>query len=162
MSFARVAVKGMWPVVAAVCAMLAARGVRAVDASGQAPGVKMPGTSLVVRSMMGRDLFDAYCVPCHGRAGQGNGPAAGNLAVRPADLTTIAISQGGVFPRDRIRALIAGTGALAPSHLSGDMPVWGEVFRGLDPNEKLNQIRVSNIADYIASLQVQHKTGALP
>lgn len=34
----------------------------------------------------GKDLFVTACVPCHGPAGQGNGPAAASLERKPANL----------------------------------------------------------------------------
>ncbi len=34
----------------------------------------------------GRDLFAEHCVACHGVGGRGDGPAAANMAIKPADL----------------------------------------------------------------------------
>jgi hypothetical protein len=35
------------------------------------------------------------------------------------------------------------------------MPVWGPIFKGLDPNDRLNQVRIDNIIGYVASLQAK-------
>ena len=47
----------------------------------------------------GRQEFNTYCVPCHGRSGIGDGVAASALKKPPADLTRIAFRRGGRFPR---------------------------------------------------------------
>jgi len=36
----------------------------------------------------GRELFDGNCVTCHGRLGQGDGPAAGTMNPRPRNFTS--------------------------------------------------------------------------
>ncbi len=43
----------------------------------------------------GQEIYTSLCENCHGRYGRGNGPLAGNLERRPADLTT------GSWPGDR-------------------------------------------------------------
>jgi mono/diheme cytochrome c family protein len=120
-------------------------------AQGQATAHKPP--PLVLQSMAGRDLFDFYCAPCHGRDGKGHGPIARALTSAPADLTAIAAANSGIFPREDVRAMIVGERALVPAHGEQNMPVWGPIFRGLDPNDTRNRTRVSNIVAYITSLQ---------
>lgn len=56
----------------------------------------------------GRALYDQYCASCHGRDGAGDGPSAGALTKRPADLTRIAERNGGVFPTIRVMSVIDG------------------------------------------------------
>lgn len=41
--------------------------------------------ALTIESLTGMDTFVAYCAPCHGRAGAGDGPVAPALRTRPAD-----------------------------------------------------------------------------
>jgi len=41
----------------------------------------------------GQILFQTYCTTCHGRDGQGNGPAAAGLNPRPADLTAAHVDD---------------------------------------------------------------------
>ena len=50
---------------------------------------------------------------------------------------------------DHIRSAAAAVDA----HGQTDMPVWGAVFRGLDPNDTLTGIRIENLVTYLASLQ---------
>ena len=33
------------------------------------------------------------------------------------------------------------------------MPVWGAIFRGLDPNDTRTEIRIENLVEYLQSLQ---------
>jgi len=106
--------------------------------------------------MYGRDLFEFYCAPCHGRDGRGSGPVASALKRTPADLTMIARKNGGEFPRARVESSVTGSGEpLTPAHGSSDMPVWGPIFRGLDTNDAANKVRVANIVDYIETLQAR-------
>jgi mono/diheme cytochrome c family protein len=110
---------------------------------------------LILGSLAGHDLFEFYCATCHGRDGTGNGPAAGALRVPPPDLTTLAQRNGGTFPRAHVTALVTGDGDIPPAHGSRDMPVWGPIFRGLDPNDRLNRVRIDNIVEYLAAIQTK-------
>ena len=106
--------------------------------------------------MHGRDLFEFYCASCHGRDGKGSGPVVPALKARPPDLTTIALRNRGTFPTERVSALVTGDATLpTPAHGSKDMPVWGPIFRALDPRSKVNEIRVSNIVAHLESIQVK-------
>ena len=123
-------------------------------AFGQSTGPKNP--PLVISSMAGRDLFESYCASCHGRDGKGSGPVAPALKTSPPDLTTLTrrTGAGGTFPRARVESFVTGTGdRLTPAHGSTEMPVWGPIFRGLDPRDATNKVRISNIVSYIESLQ---------
>jgi mono/diheme cytochrome c family protein len=62
----------------------------------------------LIRSVEGPDLFRAYCAPCHGVDGKGAGPAAPALRVKPPDLTLLARSNRGPFPKVRVRQMIMG------------------------------------------------------
>jgi mono/diheme cytochrome c family protein len=122
--------------------------------SGQTTGPKNP--PLVISSMYGRDLFEFYCATCHGRDGKGAGPVTSALKAPPPDLTAIAARSGGTFPTGRVAAFITGEqDRMPPAHGSKDMPVWGPIFRALDPNDKLNRVRIENIVGYIESMQVK-------
>ena len=123
-------------------------------ASAQTTGPKNP--SLVISSMYGRDLFEFYCASCHGRDGHGSGPAVPALRVAPPDLTTIATRNGGTFPHARVESFVTGDrDQLTPAHGSKEMPVWGPIFRGLDPNDTMNKVRVANIVGYIESIRAK-------
>ena len=75
------------------------------------------------RARSGRTLFVANCVPCHGPAGRGDGPAAANLEddwgqpAIPTDLTQQSIKSGPEL-RDLYRVLVTGlNGTPMPSFL---------------------------------------------
>jgi mono/diheme cytochrome c family protein len=110
---------------------------------------------LIIGSVHGRDLFEFYCASCHGRDGKGGGPAAGALRVPPPDLTTIAARNGGVFQKARVEAFVTGERDMPPVHGSREMPVWGPMFTGLDPNDRINRVRIATVVDYIASIQTK-------
>lgn len=103
----------------------------------------------------GKAMFDSYCAACHGTGAKGDGPAASELKTPPTNLTLLAKNNHGEFPKDHLWAILQ-FGAKAPAHGSSDMPVWGALFRGLDPNDpgKVNQ-RIQNLVDYIQTLQVK-------
>jgi mono/diheme cytochrome c family protein len=131
-------------ILAAVCAL---------SASIAGRQARSPET-LVLKSTYGADLFRFYCASCHGATGQGvkavsaRGPA-------PPDLTTLARHNNGVFPRDRVRETITfGKNATAISaHGTAGMPVWGVIFRGLEPSDTMTQIRIENLVRFIETLQ---------
>ena len=109
--------------------------------------------TLTLESLTGRDSFNRYCASCHGVDGRGGGPVASALRNRPPDLTTLARREGG-FPRERVFAFVEGTNRLSLTHGSGDMPVWGRTFRGLDSSEARIKVRLDNLVAYVESLQL--------
>ena len=123
-------------------------------AIAQTTGPRVP--PLVIHSLAGRDLFDFYCATCHGRDGKGNGPVVAALKVPPPDLTRLARGNGGAFPRRQVEMFVThGVPMLVPAHGTSDMPVWGPVFRGLDPSDTSVKVRIANVVDYIASMQAK-------
>jgi cytochrome c553 len=108
----------------------------------QAPAVPAPAGPAPV-SVNGDALFHTYCATCHGASGRGDGMMAGELRRPPPDLTTFASRNGGVFPSERVRAIVDGTGVA--SHGDRDMPVWGDVFKrrgagGADAGARIDAI----------------------
>src|SRR5690242_19375774 len=81
----------------------------------------------------GKAMFKEYCATCHGVAGKGDGPAMDATKKRPADLTQLARKNGGTFPEVHVMNFITGDDVLA-AHGTRDMPVWGTLFRSLDPD----------------------------
>ncbi len=76
----------------------------------------------------GRAHFMANCAVCHGDSAKGNGPMAGGLTKAPADLTLIAMRNGGTFPRARVMSTVDG---YARSDMAGPgMPEFGELLMG--------------------------------
>jgi mono/diheme cytochrome c family protein len=98
-------------------------------------------------------MFKSYCATCHGAAGKGNGPAAAALKKPPADLTTISARNGGKFPEAQVNRTIMGLDAL-PSHGTTEMPIWGPLFRSLEPNDRsAAELRARNLTEYLRSIQ---------
>jgi mono/diheme cytochrome c family protein len=111
---------------------------------------------LVIRSLVGRDLFDFYCASCHGRDGKGNGPVASALKVPPPDVTLLAQRNSGTFPGERVQAFVTNDGdGVTSAHGTSDMPVWGPVFRALDSSDARVRVRIASIVAYIESIQVR-------
>jgi mono/diheme cytochrome c family protein len=108
---------------------------------------------LVIPSMSGGDLFRFYCASCHGPEGKGDGPVAPALTRRPPDLTAIARRNGRRFPTERIEGFVTGNRQPTLAHGSADMPVWGPIFKALDPQERMNRIRIENVVAFIESIQ---------
>lgn len=103
----------------------------------------------------GKAMFTSYCAACHGPAGKGDGPAASELKVAPADLTQLAKNNNGKFPADHVRSIL-DFGAKAPAHGTNDMPVWGTLFRALDQNDHVKvNLRIRNLVEYIQTLQAK-------
>ena len=110
-----------------------------------------------VSPLSGEKMYLSYCAACHGTDGRGTGPAATAMKTQPADLTTLAKSHGGVFPKLHVSNTILGDTAAPQAHGSKDMPVWGSLFPSLcggRPTAKAEtQMRASNLTDYVESLQ---------
>ena len=136
--------------VAVGCVVVCAWGLTATAASGQRTGPSTP--PLVIESMYGPDLYRLYCATCHGRDARGGGPAASALKVPPPDLTVLARRQKGVFPAFEVETIIRG-GTAVTAHGSDEMPVWGPIFRALDPSDARVKTRIANLVAYIASIQ---------
>jgi len=108
---------------------------------------------LVIPSLSGSDLFRFYCASCHGRDGTGDGPVAAALTRRPPDLTLMARRNGGRFPTDRVEGFVTGNREPTLAHGSAEMPVWGPIFKALDPHDRMNRIRIQNMVAFIESIQ---------
>jgi len=107
-----------------------------------------------IDSVQGADVYQAYCAVCHGKDGKGHGPAAPALKMPVPDLTMLAKKSGGFSSAD-VEAAILGTGKMTPAHGSPEMPIWGPVFRALNPDEGTRKLRVVNLIKYIESLQAK-------
>ncbi len=107
------------------------------------------------RAEQGRRAYSVYCASCHGQAGGGDGPVAGDLKVAPTDLTRLAARNDGRFPRDRTYQVIDGRLATR-GHGTAEMPVWGATFQvsGSDYNEEREvRERLLDLLSYIESIQ---------
>ena len=105
----------------------------------------------------GHNLYEQFCMDCHGMKGQGDGVLAEDLKVAPADLTTIALRRKGVFPDVEIREIIDGRRRVR-AHGPLNMPLWGKQF-GISvaspggPNEAETRDKISALVDYLKSIQ---------
>lgn len=77
----------------------------------------------------GKQAYEVQCAICHGADAKGNGFYTASLKVNPPDLTSLSKKNGGVFPVDRVAAIIDGRTELA-AHGSRDMPIWGKRWAG--------------------------------
>lgn len=108
----------------------------------------------------GRALFMENCAVCHGADGKGDGPMARALVDAPADLTLIALRNGGTFPQIRVLSTIDG---YAKSDMDGpDMPEFGALLEGdLVPFDTGDGVmtptprKLVALLEYIESIQTQ-------
>ncbi len=108
---------------------------------------------------IGLTEYEIACMSCHGLDGKGDGPKARMLSIMPADLTRIAVRNGGVFPARTIYDMIDGRGVI-PAHGQRDMPIWGDRYRktgdpGEDPSAVDQRARdlMQALVDYIEGIQ---------
>jgi mono/diheme cytochrome c family protein len=106
----------------------------------------------------GRELFHAYCSACHGLRATGDGPMREVLKIPPPDLTTLATSNGGIFPVFRVVRQIDGRDLLL-AH-GGDMPLFGDIFDFPDTaisaetgQPILTSESIADIATWLAEIQ---------
>ena len=119
-------------------------------AAGQRPEDRVPSETTIES---GRDTYLFHCAACHGRTGKGDGPVGSTLKAAPPDLTTLAKRRGGRFPQADVTVFIVGRRPSA--HGSSDMPVWGPLFRELNPFDSRVDVRLSRLVDYLKSMQVK-------
>jgi len=100
----------------------------------------------------GAAMYKSYCAACHGAQGRGDGPAVEFLKAPPPDLRTLARRNHGKYPADHVAmALRLGTGSHA--HGTIDMPLWGPLFRTVDANQTVGELRIHNLNMFVESLQ---------
>ena len=98
----------------------------------------------------GGDTFLRYCALCHGIDGSGLGPLSDALQKAPPDLTQISKRNGGTFPTEKIKNIIANGGMR--SHGMMAMLAWGKVFNEEIGKDKQPEV-IANLASYIETLQ---------
>ena len=111
---------------------------------------------------LGKREYDSKCAVCHGRAGKGDGPYAGMLNTKVADLTTLAQRNRGVFPVLWVQEVIDGRQSFQ-AHGPSEMPIWGLDYLArsrefsLDPYEAEAYVRTRILAltEYIYRLQAK-------
>ena len=145
----------------AVLATLALSGV--AFAQNPTPSTPAPAAD-AMKTASGPDLGEAaageviyfrYCAACHGRTLKGDGPVASGLVKKPIDLTGLSKKNNGVFPFDKVAAMIDGRQSTR-MHGTPDMPVWGEIFAltsGTDAPSA--ELAVKRITHYVWSNQAK-------
>ncbi|MGY3534480.1 c-type cytochrome [Bradyrhizobium sp. USDA 4452] len=119
---------------------------------------------------VGKAEFEASCASCHGADGRGKGPVSEQLKVPPADLTSLAKNNNGVFPISDVYETIDGRRTVS-AHGTHEMPIWGERFNptknlphiidpaydALDPTRGLREVvvrtRILAVIDYLNRIQ---------
>ncbi len=104
----------------------------------------------------GQEMFMQYCAVCHGKDGRGRGPAAAALKKAPTDLTTLAARNNGTFPESRVYQYIQGDTEVT-AHGSREMPIWGALFRDLNRDATVEQMRIGNLTSYLSSIQTRYQ-----
>ena len=78
-------------------------------ANAQSPSGSVPKSAVSVKNPIpkdqasiknGKTIYVAYCTPCHGNSGKGDGPASASLNPKPADHTSATVqaqSDGTMF-----------------------------------------------------------------
>jgi len=107
---------------------------------------------LMIKTTVGSELFKFYCSTCHGIDAKGRAAASAARTPTP-DLTRLARLNRGVFPRDHVFDVVRHGAAGPSSHGPAGMPVWGAIFRGLDANDSMVEIRIANLVEYLHSIQ---------
>jgi mono/diheme cytochrome c family protein len=121
-----------------------------IESLQQAPPVSS-ATAAADAPLDGAGLFRAYCAPCHGAAGRGDGVMAGHLRRAPPSLATFATRNGGVFPAERVRRIIDGTGV--PAHGDRDMPIWGAIFKRVPAGSGDAETRIDAVVRFLQDIQ---------
>jgi mono/diheme cytochrome c family protein len=108
--------------------------------TGLGPELRADPTGDLVQT--GRALFETRCFVCHGRTGQGNGPAAVGLNPPPVDFTK-SNWQASVSDADLMRVIKDGGAALGRSAV---MP----------PNADLNEQQIEALIAFVRSLKSEN------
>lgn len=135
--------------------------VLSAPAFAQKPAARAkPGNLDRAEAAAGEVIYLRYCAACHGRSMKGDGAVASGLVNAPTDLTTLAAKNAGVFPYEKVAAIIDGS-QTSRIHGTADMPVWGEIFAVSSGTEAPSAAAaVKRITHYVWSRQV--KGGSAP
>ncbi len=117
-------------------------------------------TGVFASELTGAQEYKENCARCHGSDGRGDGPNASEKpGYRAGDLTHIARSHHGTFPRKKIYDIVDG-GQRLPGHyeFNSPMPLWGLSFqlKGKEysgESEAVVTRRIDALLDYLESIQ---------
>lgn len=120
----------------------------------------------MLKADLGKREYENSCALCHGKDGKGAGAINDLLKKAPTDLTTLAKMNNGVFPFERVYAVIDGR-AMVRAHGERDMPAWGdrytkdrvkaaEYYRDVPYDaEMYARARILSLIDYLNRIQVK-------
>jgi len=118
------------------------------------------------RPDIGKLEYESKCAVCHGHKGKGDGGVLDMLKKAPSDLTVLTKKNGGVFPFERVYAVIDGR-EFVLGHGSRDMPIWGNAYKSEGMTaaeyffethydmEMFARARILALIDYLNRLQVK-------
>ena len=111
---------------------------------------------------LGKREYESNCIACHGKDLKG-GAYVDFLKVSPPDLTQLAKKNGGVFPLERVYAVIDGRQEVK-AHGPREMPIWGRDYQikagehyvdmNYDP-EAFVRGRIFALIDYLNRMQAK-------
>ena len=119
-----------------------------------------------LKADLGKREYENSCALCHGKDGKGTGAINDLLKKSPTDLTTLAKRNKGVFPVDRLYAVIDGR-EIIRGHGDRDMPAWGDRYSSDSVKaaeyymdvpydaEMFARSRILSLIDYLNRIQVK-------
>lgn len=119
-----------------------------------------------LKADLGKREYENSCALCHGKDGKGTGAINDLLKKSPPDLTTLAKRNKGVFPFDRLYAVIDGR-EIIRGHGDRDMPAWGDRYSSDSMKaaeyymdvpydaEMFARSRILSLIDYLNRIQVK-------
>jgi mono/diheme cytochrome c family protein len=103
---------------------------------------------------LGARLYFNHCAACHGQDGEGGGPVAATMHIAMPNLRSLAMRNNGEFPDKAVTSYIDGREAPA-AHGERQMPIWGDVFRGVEQGtaERTARRRIAALVAFVSTLQ---------
>jgi len=120
----------------------------------------------MLKADLGKNEYENSCAFCHGTDGKGTGAINDLFKKPPTDLTTLAKKNNGVFPFDRIYAVVDGR-EIVRGHGDRDMPAWGNRYSSDSVKaaeyymdvpydaEMYVRSRILSLIDYLNRIQVK-------
>jgi hypothetical protein len=101
----------------------------------------------------GKVEYSLSCAGCHGSDGKGKGPLSSKFRTKPADLTTFAKKNNGVFPLSAVYEAIDGRNTIG-AHETREMPIWGCRHRSSLMSKTKNKRKVYKLDPYESHLDL--------